>query len=359
MKKSVFAILLSLSLWACFDEETGESGSGSQTGSGSTLTMNKDFAMSFGSYERKTFKFTMSKAGLLRVESQNDFSGEMGIEILNSDSVGLGSAYTNLFLPLKAGEYYVRFKSGSSAVSSKYQLSIDSVDLTEFNNDAKNAAQIAFDMPIKAKLLPANDVDQYAFTLTQPTTFYLRLDSIPSNLSLVVKLQDAEGSQLNSVDLSKGIDTAVLGYQLKAGSYSFVVSEDWSSNSSDKPFKVALHKYLVDSLEYNNDLVSAKEVQLGQSFKGNIWPAGDIDFYRVQIADTGTYQLLVDSISSKINLRYSVLDAEGTQLTNAELTSGVGRSIKFAKPGSYYFKFESYWSSGFAEKLHTIMLKKN
>lgn len=361
MRKNVLAALFSLSLCSCFEEATGNKDSGTQVSPGSQLLTDKDYAMSFGSFERKLFRLTMSKPGLLRVESQKDFAGQVEIEILNTDSVAIGSAYSNLYLPLKAGEYYVRFKSGSNALTSKYRLSLDSVDMTEYNNDVKNAAHIGFDTPIRAKLLPAYDVDSYTFTLNQPTTFYLRLDSIPTNLSLVVKLQDAEGSAINSVDLTKGLDTAVVGYQLKSGTYSLFVSDNYRGGSSDKPFKISLNKYLVDTLEYNNDLGSAKEVQLGQAFKGNIWPAGDVDYYKIQIADTGAYQILVDSISSKIKLKYSIFDVEGTQLSTSEITSGVGQSVKFAKSSSYYIKFESIWKTtdAFGEKLHTIVIKKN
>lgn len=359
MKKSVFAALLSLSLLGCLNTESGSNGASSQTNSGTTLSMNKEYAMSFGDYENKVFKFTMTKPGLLRVESLKDFAGQVGIEILNSDSVAIGSSYTNLYLPLKAGEYYARFKSGSSALSAKYQLSIDSVDVSEFNNDAKSSTKIEFGTPIRAKLLPATDIDRYTFTLSEPTTLFFRLDSIPTNLSLDAELYDAEQSRLSAISLTKGLDTAVIGYQLKAGTFTFLLQEHLKSNSSDKPFKISLNKYLVDTLEYNNDLASAKTIQLGQPFKGNIWPAGDVDLYKIQIPDTGSYLLMADSISSKITLEYSILDNEGTELSGLTLGSGIGRTIKWTKTGTYYIRLKSYYSGDYGEKLHTVMIKKN
>lgn len=356
------SVLLALMVTSCMENSSSESSSSDNASSnGNTLQMNTEYKATLEPYVSKSYKFTMPRGGLFHLDFKTDLSKNFNISIKNSDSLSVGTGTNGIAANLKAGEYVLRIAPPSleSKITIPFVIRIDSIEVGEYNDNMKNATPIVLGQSLRGKLYPRYDMDYFSFTLTKPTVVKMTWDSISSNLSPKYWLYDSEGSILKYESYTNNTEIVEAGWMLKAGTYYLNLESPYNiDQGSEKAYRLLVQKYTIDTLEYNNDTASASTMILGQSYSGNIWPAKDLDYYKVEIKDTGDYVLNISNISSKLALfGWELQNAEQVQVNTENYVPG--QLINIKKPGIYYLilKDKGYLGVG-SEMLYTVNLTK-
>jgi hypothetical protein len=359
-------ILAAISITGCdstdskSDETTSQAKQEEPTQTWTPLPFNQTINAKFTSsdYTRK-YHFFMDSSGLFEFNYSTTIPTSGTLK--DSNGVSILTFSSSFKCPLRPGEYFIDWKipygdvpNGSATIP--FDLAIDGVDTTEYNDKSPFASSIAIGSTVATKIIPKSDVDFFKFELKKSTITKIQISNIPSNLSIVVTLYDEEFVEIINTAYSINQDSIVIGRSLQAGTYYIRLRSQYSEYSSDKPFMLNVSQYTVDTTEYNNGISSASNISLEAPVKANIWPVGDNDYYGISLNDTSTVKVSIDSASSKIELNCQIYDAEGTALSSAQNANGC--RFKPGSAGTYYFRFWDNYNDASSDKLHIITLKK-
>lgn len=213
----------------------------------------------------------------------------------------------------------------------------------EPNNDLEHGQAVRVGAPIRFRIAARGDKDFFTFRLTEPAKLLLSIED--AVLETVIQLRDSDGKLLKEQGAYAGKINR-FEQRLNSGSYSVAVSE-WGNNASDPENSMTLSitaEPAVDPNEPNQDMDSARVIQLNQQVSGLIWPVGDRDFYRLEVKQAGILRLsdLHKSMQRHVKI-YSNLGkllAEGSSYANKPL------SFEFAvTPGTYVIEMQEWGSN--------------
>lgn len=172
-------------------------------------------------------------------------------------------------------------------------------DSFEPNNSLKDAKGILIGQAVNITMYPQNDIDFFKTTVPGPgfIEFSAGIEK-PADIKLEVKTYDEDGNVINS---GTGLP---LKYPVKPGNLLFSINVEGNNNASKRVFPVHLNfkEVKLDSFEPNDELSTAKMVELNKPVTINIFPPGDRDFFKVQIPKNGN--LIIDyDINKPVNLK--------------------------------------------------------
>jgi murein DD-endopeptidase MepM/ murein hydrolase activator NlpD len=101
---------------------------------------------------------------------------------------------------------------------------------------------------------------------------------------------------------------------------------------------------LPDGFEPDDAPVQARTLALGVAAQGNLCPAGDPDWFRVEIEKAGDYFAIAPSLNGGAAVRISVVAGDGETVLASGQAPGLGQAVvmrfQVAAAGSYYLKIE-------------------
>jgi len=185
-------------------------------------------------------------------------------------------------------------------------------DAFEPNNFLKDAKQVELGSPFKLSIYPEKDIDY--FKLNVPLPGYLEFSAgieKPANMKLEVKVYNQGG------EIIKSKTGMPIRFSIGAGDVIFSINAVDSKIYSKElfPMTVSFKDVNLDSYEPNNEISEAKAIEAGSTAAINIFPIGDMDFFKVVLYDTGFLNVGYDfNKPANLNLCASVFDENGRLL---------------------------------------------
>lgn len=159
-------------------------------------------------------------------------------------------------------------------------------------NDALATAQaIRAGAPVRLTIDRIGDKDVFAFRLVEPAAVQLRI-AADGPLQTLLRFYDGEGRLIVERGTEKGVENLIADQVLEAGLYHVEISE-WGNNAADPaPLLFTVESVpAVDPREPNGELASAALLAPYEQASGLLWPRGDRDIYRVELARPGILRI--------------------------------------------------------------------
>lgn len=193
-----------------------------------------------------------------------------------------------LVTPAKGtGTYYIKvFDVGGAAVNANYTLTMQPfvaiLDKYESNNKFNYAAAIPIGDKVSANFHHPDDKDWYLVDV--PGTGILKLDfNQPPGVILGVDLySDPEADPVNSTE-SSGIQA--FEFKVIKGTYYLRLTNYGNISAENYTFKTWYSSFDFTDTETNDRPSQAKRISLNETKTGTLYPAGDFDFYFLDIEE--------------------------------------------------------------------------
>jgi len=251
----------------------------------------------------------------------------------------------------KAGWYYlgiVDLSGGSNPSEYSLAVSFEPVIDEEPNGEIGEATEIKPGDNITGYIFPAQDWDLYKVFLNSSGILQASLTNVPQFVAGSMKGRiDFYGHNMNWVtrmDAENAADDVVLKLDIGSPGWYYLGVGDLNGGSYNKTYNFAVDFEPVIDQEPNNEIGDATEMQLGQEIKGYIFPAGDVDFYKVYIDNPGPLQASLQDVprSAKLSMRGRI-DFFGknmnwiTRMDAEKPGDDVVLKVDIAEAGWYYF----------------------
>lgn len=306
------------------------------------------------------YKVYIDNPGILQAQLSNvlkdmkgriDFYGKNYNWITRKDSENPGDSVTLKVDIGKAGWYYLGvgdLSGGSYGSDYSFDVSFEPVVDEEPNGEIGDATEIVPGQNIKAYIFPAGDGDFYKIFLNTSGVFQVSLLNVPKSTALSMKGRiDLYGKNMNWItrkDAENAGDDVTLNVDLGSPGWYYLGVGDLNGGSYNQTYELqADFKSVVDE-EPNSEIGDATEIQLGNDIAAFIFPAGDVDFYKIYIDKPGSIQATLDSVpkSTKASMKGRI-DFYGKNFNwiNRKDAEKPGDSVVFkadiANPGLHYF----------------------
>ncbi|NQT85765.1 hypothetical protein HQ560_03315, partial [bacterium] len=223
-------------------------------------------------------------------------------------------------------------------------------DANEPNGSHDTAKAVARDTAVQAAIFPVGDTDFYKFTVPPKTRGVARIRVAGLNDKLVPRIRLFDGAKREIQKAVGGRErAAVLTRGLVAGDYFVQVHDSdfhngagWerandSSSVEAYSFVVAFEPVPHAQAEPNDTFEQAEPIVFGQERQASIFPAGDGDIYKVEIAEAGPIRIRVGDFMSDIRARLNLYGPDKKLML--ALDRHAPRAIldaEIKKPGAYY-----------------------
>ncbi|MFH1549575.1 MAG: hypothetical protein ABIH04_03355 [Planctomycetota bacterium] len=207
-----------------------------------------------------------------------------------------------------------------------------------------DAAQIELDKPAEAKIAEKGQVNWYAFDVAKDGYVEVSAANVPGGIGVVAGLYGGD---------KKHIANAWL-FPVKPGKYYLSISDDRNDAASPQAFSITVKftdSAKIDRHEPNNDIKSAKMVELDKPFDGAIVPVGDVDFFKFKVEKPGYVEAIFQKWPQVKDLSPVVYyySADGTQIRK--------RGDVRLEPGEYYVSVCDSWNDRYSLSQYTLTLK--
>ncbi|HRU06677.1 MAG TPA: hypothetical protein P5137_12985, partial [Candidatus Brocadiia bacterium] len=230
-----------------------------------------------------------------------------------------GEAVFMRFLIQAPGKYWISLRDGAvrypDRMDDKASEKLMSVRLVftpadrafEPNDKIEDAKPIDLAKDVRATLFPNGDHDFYKVDVPAPGRGELRVavTGAAECLRPGLWIYNAEKKEIARVNAGNPGDDITLTARVAAGGGYYVLVRNgdynaggrwrsWSSDASAQPYTLRVDFAPVeDAYEPNDSVAAARPVELGKEIKAAIFPAGDHDFYQIDIPSPGLGQLRI------------------------------------------------------------------
>ncbi|MBX2997905.1 MAG: PPC domain-containing protein [Caldilineaceae bacterium] len=245
------------------------------------------------------------------------------------------------------GRYYLEVRDGSDDGRSidPYTLTINftpAVDANEPNNNFGAAAELGIDRSVQANILPVGDVDWYGLQADRSGELQIDVSDVAPNLDIVFRLWNANGDAVSGwiAPLAKGGNTSGLVDVVTPDRYLLEVRDSGDDARSIQPYTLKTRfSAIIDSGSTNDDFASAAPIALNTSTAGNIFPAGDHDWFSVDVAAAGDLHILVANVAPALTISVRVWNAQQSVIVDWTQPSTPGSNtellVTLTEPGIY------------------------
>ena len=309
-------------------------------------------------------ELTVYTTGVL--DTNGSIEDDVGV-FAEGDQEGEGNNFS-IVCAAKPETYYIRVRGNQDAtgpytlhtsfvpdpaeapVASNAETSVDTPEITDDHGDLyKVATELFFDIPQTGQIDRVGDIDYFLLEIPEPgeLTVYTTgvLDTIGSieddtGVAFIEGDQEGEGNNFSIVCAAKP-ET----YYIRVRGYGDVTG-DYTLHASFVPgeqqFSGELEGIVADP--ENNTPATATNILLGSLRDGAISPAGDIDYWRVQVPHTAwLYMATVGSTDTTGRLE----DSSGRTLATDD-DSGVFSNFRISHrvtAGTYYIRVAGFRAS--------------
>jgi hypothetical protein len=298
---------------------------------------------------------------------------------------------TNLFLVVKSA-YVVGVGGKAKRIANPnvaYTIELQSVMMPpgierEPNEDAMHATALDLTQPVHQGFLsPKSDVDWYLLHVNAASILRAEVsgvENVKTVLALIdpAKKDEEKDNELVKVDSGDVKEPQVMaGVALPAGdNYLRIegalkkIDHHWVRDyvNDKQPYTLTLAVDPDDGTwehEPNDKPDRATPVEIGKEYKGYLWPAGDVDVWRLEVKQPATVAIVVSPVP-KVTFKVSVRDAQkdGAEgkaavvgiLDGSRVESEARLVVPFA-PGSYDIEISDKTHTGNNQKPYVLSLK--
>lgn len=308
--------------------------------------------------DRDWFAFEVAHHGELLISITNvaaDLAVDVRIWTANKETL------TDWFRPLAAGgdttavvdlpgpgRYLLEIAADSGQQASAEPFSVGlsftpSADQGEPNNNFGAAAPLSIGQALSVTLLPAGDRDWYRLTVDHHGELRLAATNVASDLAVNVRVWTANKETLTDwfAPLAVGGDTTAVVDLPAPGDYFLELAGGDSRQRSISSFTLAVDfTASADQSEPNPNFGSAMPLALGQPVQATILPAGERDWYTLDIDHHGELRLIITDVPDTLAVDVRVWTANKETLTDWYRPLAVGGDtvaiVDLPAPGRYF-----------------------
>ncbi len=291
------------------------------------------------------FKVEVSNPGLLLVYTTAPGRGRIylkgTLEDSNGDSLATQKVSGNFRIvhAVSAGTYYVKveghgyYNTGSytihASLSSRATAPVLALDSSLAGQDSL--------LSLAGRIETSGDVDYFKVEVSNPGLL-LVYTTAPGRGRIYLKgtLEDSKGDSLVT---QKSSGNFRIVHAVSAGTYYVKVEGHGYYNTGS----YTIHASVIS--DHSNTRATATPLPLGDSLAGQIEPAGDVDYFKVEVSNSG--KLTVYTTGSS-DTKGTLEDNTGTVLVTED-DGGFSDNFRIrhsVSPGTYYVKVEGGSSSG-------------
>lgn len=267
----------------------------------------------------------------------------------------------------KAGTYYFKVRHNSffnRSNSDLYSLNIsfDTLDIYECNNQFSDAHLLSFNETIQAQIHDEDDEDFFAIQVTEPLSLSAKVSNVPEKLAIEISLYDVNQNRITKSQGGEGSPVNILEQICRPGLYYFKLRHNnFFTRSSSNLYTFEIVFDNKDIYECNNSFADAPLINSCTPIKGSIFPAADNDNFKIQIDNAGDYTVFVKDVASNINMDIEISDEFGDRVsrcTNAPIGTAAKCDFSVSSPGLYFITLSAN-SSQKSTDLYSLSFSDN
>ena len=198
---------------------------------------------------------------------------------------------------------------------------------------------------LQATILPYRDADWYAVDLDSAGVLTVTLTNVPADIDLDFRTWTANRDLLvNWFSAPAPGDDTVGSIDIpEPGRYLIEVHDRNDDARSVEPYTLRTTiERSPDANEPNQELAAATPITMDVGIAGVIFPRGDVDWYRIEIAEPGDLYLLVTDVAPELDIVMRLFRADGNAVADwlrpAALGSDTSGMLTLADAGTYYLQ---------------------
>lgn len=242
-----------------------------------------------------------------------------GSQLASDDDSGTGLDSQLTYQATTSGTVYISAESYANAGSGDYTLSVTQTrsGSSDVPGDASTTQTITLNVPILNALEVTGDEDWFGLSVSAGTTYTISLEGTGSNelSDPLVRVYNASGTQLASNDDGgTGLDS-LLNYT-PTTSGTVYVAADAFANAYSGDYRLLVTSSGSSTGDFPGDTSTTATIVVGGSAFGSLNPAGDTDWYRLNLTSGQAVQIALNGTGSN-ELRDPYLrlfDSTGTQI---------------------------------------------
>ena len=280
------------------------------------------------------FRLTVTQTGTLTVETSGstDTYGSLldtsGTQLAENDGGGSSTNFRIVRL-VTAGTYYVAVSGFSTSTTGPYRLRVQHLPVTT----------VALNTNTAGNLEQAGDYDYFRLTVTQTGALTVETSGSTDTYG---SLLDTSGTQLAENDDGGSSTNFRIVHRVTAGTY-YVAVRGYSLLTTG-PYTLSV-RFTPLTDDHGNTRARATRLALNTSTNGNLEQAGDLDYFRLLVTQTGN---LSAETSGSTDTLGRLLSADGIQLAMSDdIEGGVNfnfRIVHRVTAGTYYLEVRGYRS---------------
>ncbi len=343
--KRIFVIsllFLILFIGSCKDKDRNEPND--SFNQAKKIKLNKKIKMSvFPKRDIDFFKFSVKDPGMIHIEY--DIEKPTNIKLIatlydDDTNIIANSVKIPFKKTLPKGDYFLSIKDDLNDEESEKTFSIIfnffkvALDKFEPNNKLEEARVIKINNSLKINIFPKGDKE--AFKIQSPNAGYLKFsydENKPIDIKLMLNFYNLDG------ELLKGPLSLPVEIPIAEGDFAFILFDENDNSESEDLFsvKIEFEPIVLDKFEPNNSFSESKEITFGKFNKINLFPAGDMDYFKFTLKENSLIEILkkFGPDKAKIDVKTNIYDNFGNLIVN-------NKSIPFEvelAAGKYYIQF--------------------
>lgn len=327
--------------------------------------------------DRDWWRFSVPGRGELALESLAAPPGvDLAARLLDADhkavsgwilAPGKGQPLRGIVDLPGPGEYYLELADNydDAAAAEEYRLRLRFAPAPdaagEPNDTVSRATAVAPTGQVRCAILPRGDVDWLRLQVPHAGELKLAATGVPPELDVALRVYDDDLAPLTGwlLPARKGADTAGTADLPRAGTYYVRVSDNYDDARSPAEFRVGLEfTPSPDRFEPNDRRADAVEIKPGTELQAAILPRGDVDHYRITVAQAGEWRLQATGVPENLDLALRVWDADRNALSGWLTPARPGADtigvVDLPGPGTYVLELRDAYDDQRSVKPYTL-----
>jgi hypothetical protein len=232
---------------------------------------------------------------------------------------------------LAGGSYNVpyAFKAGFEPV----------VDENEPNGEIGDATAIDLGDQIEGYIFSKGDVDFFKFEVPSPGILEVKTVSVPEEMRTRIDLYAKSFNFITRKDASNPGDKTTLSFDVKNPGVYHIGIVDLAGGSHKVPYTFETSfEGVTDGNEPNSEIGDATAISPGEAVGGIIFPAGDVDFYKIWMDGPGILEAKLESVPDEMRARIDLYGKNFNFITRADASNpGDLATLKYEAPGPGWY----------------------
>jgi len=235
---------------------------------------------------------------------------------------------------------------------------------TEPNNSIEEAVLLELDtVPFSTKIQEIGDNDWFKVEIPSQGYFAISASNMPEGINAEVKFalyEEWQGSKQK--DISGWLEFPAVIHFPKAGTYYFVLHDDYDDASSKEPINIKIqYTEEFDKFEMNNDIETAQITSLNKTFEFYLYPNGDYDYFKIDAPKKNGYiKMMIKENYDDINpeIKFFKYD-EWSDDKVSDLTGWLEFPAAFLIPaeGDIYFAIHDDYNDASGTEPYTLKIE--